>query len=340
MMRVLLVGNGQPYQIGSFFRRGLECLGYDYHFLDEAQHFKGATLIHRVAYRALGRRPLQYWSFNRTLLQQTIQFRPHVILVIKGPFVSPRVLRRIKAETGAILMNYATDDPFNPVNSTRTLREGIPLYDVYATPRKANLADLRRAGCRNPIFVRFGYDPAVHYPERPAHEAERSRWASDVVFAGGADQDRLPYLAALARLPGLVLHLYGGYWGRSKTLRSYWRGIAQERDYRLALGSSKMPLCLVRQANRDGHVMRTFEIPACGAFMLAERTDEHLELFEEGKEMACFASPEELVEKVRYYLAHDEERQGITVSGYRRVTTEPHTYQDRLVDLLRLAHAA
>jgi spore maturation protein CgeB len=83
--------------------------------------------------------------------------------------------------------------------------------------------------------------------------------------------------------------------------------------------------------------MRTFEIPACGAFLLAERTEEHLELFEENKEMVCFESPEELVDKVRYYLAHDKERQRIAEAGYGKVTGEKHTYQDRLSEILNKA---
>lgn len=127
------------------------------------------------------------------------------------------------------------------------------------------------------------------------------------------------------------------------------------RDYRLALGGAKIALCLLRaklQANRDRHVMRTFvirtleipardrhvmrtfEIPACGAFMLAERTDEHLELFEENREAAYFGSVEELLDKVRYYLSHEDERQRIAKAGYRRVTAGRHTYLDRLKEIL------
>ena len=97
---------------------------------------------------------------------------------------------------------------------------------------------------------------------------------------------------------------------------------------------------LVRRANRDGHVMRTFEVPACAGFLLAERTAEHQEMFEEGREMAFFDSPEELLEKTRYYLAHDAERRRLAEAAHRKVTTGGHTYRDRLVEILRAVDAA
>jgi spore maturation protein CgeB len=95
----------------------------------------------------------------------------------------------------------------------------------------------------------------------------------------------------------------------------------------------------VRRANRDGHAMRTFEIPACGAFMLAERTEEHLELFVENKEAAYFGPDEELLEKIDYYLVHDAERQRIAQAGYERVTSGKHTYRNRIQQILELAQA-
>ena len=69
--------------------------------------------------------------------------------------------------------------------------------------------------------------------------------------------------------------------------------------------------------------------------MLAERTEEHLDLFEEGKEMACFSSAEEMIDKIRYYLVHDDERRQVAEAGYQKVTTGRHTYQDRLIEILR-----
>lgn len=340
-MRVLLVGSGKFYHVGAFFRKALEELDYEYTFVDEGKFLQPLqrSLIHKVAYRLLGRRPLTFWAFNKELLQKVQEFQPDVVLVTKGAHISPRTLHMIKKETGAFLVNYATDDPFNPRVSTRDLVKGIPFYDLYVCTKRAIMEDVRRAGCQNVVFVRFGYEPTLHFPEKPGTPEEIERFSSDVVFIGNADEDRVPYFEALAKIPGLTLRLYGGYWDRHPLLRRYHQGFALGRDYRLALGGAKIAICLVRRANRDGHCMRTFEIPACGAFMLAERTEEHLELFAEDREAAYFGSHEELVDKVQYYLQREEERQRIAEAGYRRVIIGKNTYRDRLLEILQLVGA-
>ncbi len=340
-MRILLVSNGKFYYVGAFFRRALEELGHEHTLVDERRFFEPLqrSLLHKVAYRLLRKHPLTYWAYNREVLRKAEEFRPDVILVTKGAYINPQTLATIKEETGAFLVNYATDDPFNPRVSTRDLVKAIPLYDLYACTKRAIMEDVRRAGCQNVAFIHFGYEPTLHFPEQPATPEEIERFSSDVVFIGNADEDRIPYFEALAKLPGLKLHLYGGYWDHYPSLRQYHRGFALGRDYRLALGGAKIAVCLVRRANRDGHCMRTFEIPACGAFMLAERTEEHLELFEEGKEAAYFESSGELVDKVRYYLQHGEERQHIAEAGYRLVTGKKNTYRNRLVQILQLVEA-
>jgi hypothetical protein len=147
-------------------------------------------------------------------------------------------------------------------------------------------------------------------------------------------------LEPLVEAGNIDLALYGGYWTHTARFRPFARGFAVGRQYRVALHGAAIALCLVRRANRDGHAMRTFEIPACGAFMLAERTEEHLALFREGQEAAFFGSSEELVSKVRYYLAHADERRRIAQAGYNRIVNGGNTYRDRLSELVHAAAAA
>src|SRR5258708_13854315 len=112
-------------------------------------------------------------------------------------------------------------------------------------------------------------------------------------------------------MPDVKLALYGDYWERVRALRPYARGSAVARDFRLAVGGAKIAANLVRRANRDDHVMRTFEIPACGGFMLTERSATHEELFQEDREVAFFGAPDEFVAKVRSYLPLDDNRSKI-----------------------------
>jgi spore maturation protein CgeB len=340
-MRILLVDTTQYYPSSPLFLEALEELsreeGHEFNFFDQAPYFKllERSLFHRVANRLLAGRPLTYWKFNKELIKAARLFRPNLLLIIKGALVSPKTLQQIKRDTRAVLVNYATDDPFNPRVTTRDLKDGISYYDFYACTKRAIMADIKKAGCWDVAFVPFGYKRTVHFPEMPGTPGEKASFVSDVVFIGGCDVDRIPYFEALLKaLPNLQLHLYGGYWDRHPILQEYHRGFALGRDYRLALNGAKIALNIVRRANRDGHVMRTFEVPACGAFVLAERTEEHLEYFEENKEAAYFNSEEELVDKVRYYLAHDAERERISQAGYKKVISGGHTYLHRLRKIL------
>ncbi len=333
---MLLVDTTLYAPVSPFFVDAAAQLGYDVSFFDEAPYLRPleTSWAQKVGYRLLHRRPLTWWRYNRALLAEARRFSPDLVVVVKGAYIMPSTLRRIKETTGATLINYATDDPFNRANRTPDLVGGIPAYDLYACTKRAIMDDVRAAGCPTVIHTMFGYNPAVHFPEAPATPDESRRFGSDVALIGGADRDRLRDLEPLLGAPGVSIALYGGYWTRDPRYRPFARGFAVGRDYRLALGGARIGLCLVRRANRDGHAMRSFEIPACGAFMLAERTDEHLAVFREGQDAALFSTPGEMLEKIRYYLAHEDERLRIARAGYVRVTTGGHPYRDRLREII------
>jgi hypothetical protein len=339
MKRMLLVDTTLYAPVSPFFVEPARASGYETLFIDEASYLRPleTSLLHKVGYRLLQRRPLTRWRYNRDLLAAVRRFAPETLIAVKGAFIMPSTLQRIKEETGAVLINYATDDPFNKANATPDLVAGIPHYDLYACTKRAIMDDVRRAGGRNVTYTMFGYNPAVHFPEAPATADETARFRSDVALVGGADPDRLRDLEPLIAASDIDVALYGGYWTQDSRFGARARGFARGRDYRLALAGARIGLCLVRRANRDGHAMRSFEIPACGTFMLAERTAEHRALFREDQDAVFFGTADELLEKVRHYLAHEDDRRRIAHAGYVRVTAGGHTYQDRLTEIMEAA---
>jgi spore maturation protein CgeB len=105
-----------------------------------------------------------------------------------------------------------------------------------------------------------------------------------------------------------------------------------------AIGATKISLGFLRKANRDEYTQRTFEVPACGGMLLAERTPEHLRIYEEDREAVFFdpQRPDELCGKVRRLLQNDDERESIRRAGTAAVLRGGHTYRDRLERLLEL----
>ncbi|WP_159460600.1 glycosyltransferase family protein [Calothrix rhizosoleniae] len=65
-------------------------------------------------------------------------------------------------------------------------------------------------------------------------------------------------------------------------------------------------------------------------FFLAQRTDKHLEIYEEGKEAEFFSSSEECADKIRFYLKNEDARQKIAEAGYQRCIQSEYSLHHRL----------
>jgi hypothetical protein len=105
---------------------------------------------------------------------------------------------------------------------------------------------------------------------------------------------------------------------------------ARGADYRRALCASKIGACFFSRWNRDQYTTRSWEIPACGAFLLSERTPAMQEFYCEGKEAEFFEGPDEFMDKVRFYLQNDSARKKISAAGYARVIASGNDIYSRM----------
>ncbi len=92
------------------------------------------------------------------------------------------------------------------------------------------------------------------------------------------------------------------------------------RRYAEILNRSKISLSLSHDGKKGQLRNRAFEIMACKSLLLEDSAAETGRLFDVGKDFDVFRNKEELLEKVRFYLQHEEERKAIAQSGYDKVT--------------------
>lgn len=98
--------------------------------------------------------------------------------------------------------------------------------------------------------------------------------------------------------------------------------------------SSKINLNLTLRSIETGLPLRIFDIMSVGGFVLTDYREDAAELFEEDKEIVMYRSPEEMLDKIDYYLAHEKERIEIGVNAYRRVKKE-YSYEAQLQKILK-----
>ena len=129
--------------------------------------------------------------------------------------------------------------------------------------------------------------------------------------------------------------MFGGGWERSRDLRVYHGGKADLEQQRALYSSVPVSICLVRRANRDEHVMRTFEAAAMGACLLMESTSEHREIFgPDGECVVYFDSVNSMISACKRLLADQALRENLRTNVLRRIRLGGHAYGDRLTCML------
>jgi glycosyltransferase involved in cell wall biosynthesis len=344
METVLIYGDDGFATGGGCYGRAFERAGYRAVLLGEGVGLGTyrSNLALRIFKRAFARvRETDRLAHVRLVFEEIRRHRPSIVVALGGKHLAFDEVNRIR-EGGAFVVNVNHDDFFSRYRSnwTWTQRRAIPAYDHILTTRTVNVDEIRLHN-PNVSFFPFAYDPEIHRPV-PVSDGERETWASDVVFVGTWATQRARLLETLVTAVPARYSIYGAGWerlARSSPLRPSLRGIVWGDDMSRALGGGKIALGFLRKENRDEYTQRTFEIPACGGLLLAERTETHHSLFRDGVEAVFFDpdDPAELIRSVRALLADEPRRESIRAAGRAAVTRGNHSYDDRIRDVLTLA---
>ena len=148
-------------------------------------------------------------------------------------------------------------------------------------------------------------------------------------------------LSTVAQLGPQGMHAWGDDgWKLSERGGARYRGRAgHTQEINWIYQSSTISLDIDRLYQRDIVTMRVFDVLACGGFVLAEHSPHIGELFELGTELVTWRSPDDLEQKVRYFIDNLDEAGAIAARGRARVLRD-HTVDQRLAHMLAVSGLA
>ena len=258
------------------------------------------------------------------------------VWIDKGRWIYPQTLRVLKDETNATLVHY-TPDPQLVHHKSRHFLASLPLYDLVVTTKPFEVDQYTKAGARKVLLVLQGYDSRVMNAAPSRHD--REIYGSDVCIIGHYERHYGNRLRAAATSSG-QLRIWGPRWMRYAFFHPWAKpyvggdGLWGSK-YCIALKCSKIALGLLSKRIPETTTTRTFEIPAAGAFLLAERTEDHLNLFDEGKEAEFFGSDEELKDKIAFYSREEPLRSRIAQAGHSRCIKSGYHTRNELEKVLK-----
>lgn len=345
-LKVLAVCDVTSYEghgTGAHRISALRALGFNVNVVDSAllpttpavDRFRG-RVRNRLFQLGIHVRPADPAHVNSRVVNEARAAQWDILWLDKELNISRETMRTFRRLCpSALIFGFSPDDMFARHNQSRNFLESLPEYDAFITTKSFNVSELRSLGCGRVVFVGNGFDPDTFRP-MALSGSDYVTLGGDVGFIGAYERERAAYMLELAQL-GLKVRVWGGGWEKMKdrhpNLRLEFTHIFGDAFAR-ACGAFKINLAFLRKLNRDQQTTRSVEIPACGGFMLAERTEEHLDMFIEGREAEFFETAAELHEKCRYYLERPEERLKVAEAGRQRCLSSGYDNVSRLGEVL------
>jgi spore maturation protein CgeB len=260
--------------------------------------------------------------FNRDVLQHAAQAPFDVLLVDKGTILRAETLLRLKAMARRNLAIHFTPDAAFVDNRSRQFEIAVPHYDLLVTSKPFETGAYRAAGAREVLLVHQGFGPRID-PDLAQDVPAALR--SEVVFVGHCQPHYARMLRAAAAAAPLAV--WGPGWPEYAARNAWAKAVVRGPglygpDYARALAGAKIALGLLSKRVPETTTTRSFEIPAMGALLLAERSGDHLALFAEDREAVYFGDAGELAAKLARCLADDAARTRIARAGQARALAE------------------
>lgn len=267
---------------------------------------------------------LQRYQLIRILKKQIAHEKPDVLYFQNLAFCDPFTLRQLKKMTKLLVGQIAC--PLPPAAFLKP-------FDLILTSFPHFVEKIRAIGPKSEYF-KIGFEKTV------LEEMQNIRTKEyDVVFIGGfsgVHQEGTKILETVAKSIKIDVWGYGiDSLKETSPLRSSYHGQAWGRQMYEIIKKAK--ICINRHSSASeeyANNMRLYETTGLGTLLITDFKKNIGELFSE-KEVVTYKNADELLEKTRYFLEHENEREEIAKAGKAR-TLRDHTYEIRMKELQKI----
>lgn len=294
-------------------------------------------------------------EMNRRLLATVEEERPELcFFFLFTEEIKKETIKKISEKSGAITFNWFADDHWRFDNFSRYW---APLFHWVATTDSRAVEKYYKIGYRNVIKTQWACN---HFLYRPVATPK----IYDLTFVGQPHSDRKKVVERI-RAEGLKIECFGYGWPRGRISQEEMIRVFSASKINLNLNKASLflsspkaiakiflrragkfflplgPVAIWRNLKlafsglREQIKGRNFEIPGCGGFLLTGNADNLEDYYEDGKEIVIFRNTNDLIDKIRYYLEHEKEREEIAWAGYQR-TLRDHTYEKRFNEIFKI----
>jgi spore maturation protein CgeB len=310
-MKVLCVFG--KYQYGDS-NRGI---GTEYGSFVPALQRLGHEVVHfdswdRSCYRSFA-------ELNIALLDVVERERPHILLAVQMHYeIWIETLKIIKNRGDVITLCWTTDDSWKYKECSRFIGH---IYHVMTTTYPEVVKNYLRDGIHNVLLTQWASIPGNLFRPRPA-----SKCTYLVSFIGAAHGNRKKQISFL-RASGIDVTCFGHGWPAGPIEFNRIPEIMNESIINLNFANSR---------GLNQIKARIFEVLGAGGFLLTESAPGIERYYLPDKEIVIFNGVRDLVEKIKYFLSHLDQRDQIAIAGFLR-TEKDHTYDIRMRDILDFA---
>ena len=332
---LLLVAEDWFGSSGLGLAQGFRELGWTVHHVNPNSFLpQHSTIFGKVLQRLT--KPLSVYELNNHIVRIISNLSPDAFLTIKGSYIRQELFD-ILHEKNIPTINYYPDCHFNFNDVNEKLFKN---YSIFVTTKSFQTSYLENILGKDKVkFIHHGYSPEVH---KPIHYSESpigdNYFLSDVSYVGTYSEYKAKWLeAVVSNFPSNKISIYGNGW-HNVSKHPLLSSAIKNKDlvghaYSHALTHSKVNIA-VHFGKDDIHgwedlvSTRSFEIPACKGFMLHIDNPEVRSLYSVGEEIDVFSTPEQLCEKISYYLSNDTVRTDMLEKAYSRCVPS-YSYSNR-----------